>query len=63
MTNSKSFSNFGGDSGGSGYQNGGGGGVPNFQSAEFKAQKEDFFSRKQMENASRRDDLPPSQVI
>ena len=48
-----------GVSGGGGYQ--GGGGVPDFQSAEFKAQKEDFFSKKQSENAMRRDDLPPSQ--
>jgi ADP-ribosylation factor GTPase-activating protein 1 len=30
-------------------------------SGEFKAQKEDFFSRKQAENAGKRDDLPPSQ--
>merc|ERR1719167_1372557 len=44
--------------GGSGYQ---GGPVPDFKSAEFKAQKEDFFSKKQAENAMRRDDLPPSQ--
>jgi len=48
-----------GEAGGGGYQ--GGGGVPNFHSAEFKAQKEDFFSKKQSENAMRRDDLPPSQ--
>jgi len=47
------------EAGGGGYQ--GGGGVPNFHSAEFKAQKEDFFSKKQSENAMRRDDLPPSQ--
>ncbi len=47
LSSSQSFSNFGG------YQNGGGGGVPNFNSREFKAQKEDFFSRKQMENSSR----------
>lgn len=48
-----------GEAGGGGYQ--GGGGAPNFNSAEFKAQKEDFFSKKQSENAMRRDDLPPSQ--
>ena len=47
------------EAGGGGYQ--GGGGVPNFHSAEFKAQKEDFFSKKQSENSMRRDDLPPSQ--
>merc|ERR1719466_275873 len=35
--------------------------VPDFKSAEFKAQKEDFFGKKQAENAMRRDDLPPSQ--
>jgi len=43
--------------GGGGYQSG----APDFKSAEFKAQKEDFFSKKQNENAMRRDDLPPSQ--
>ena len=42
---------------GGGYQSG----VPDFKSTEFKAQKEDFFSKKQNENAMRRDDLPPSQ--
>ena len=31
------------------------------QTREFKAAKEDFFDRKQAENAMRRDDLPPSQ--
>jgi len=40
-----------------GYQSG----PPNIASAEFKAQKEDFFGRKQAENAMRREDLPPSQ--
>lgn len=61
MSSSQSFSGFGGNNDhGSSYQNGGGGGV-NFNSSEFKAQKEDFFSRKQQENAGRRDDLPPSQ--
>jgi len=43
--------------GGGGYQSG----PPNIASAEFKAQKEDFFGRKQAENAMRREDLPPSQ--
>jgi hypothetical protein len=40
---------------GGGYQNGGGaaGGGVDFASSEFKSQKEDFFSRKQCENASR----------
>jgi len=45
------------DSGSSGYQ----GGAPDLNSARFKAQKEDFFGRKQQENASKRDDVPPSQ--
>ncbi|XP_059089122.1 ADP-ribosylation factor GTPase-activating protein 1-like isoform X1 [Tigriopus californicus] len=53
---SQSCSNFQSSSSGGGYQNG-----SDFNSPEFKAQKEDFFSRKQNENASRRDDLPPSQ--
>lgn len=45
------------------YQDGGNytGGYQNFNTHEFKAQKEDFFSRKQMENASRPEDLPPNQ--
>ena len=51
-------------SGMSDYSSGGGyqsEGMPDFKSDEFKAQKEDFFSRKQNENAMRRADLPPSQ--
>ena len=36
--------------GGNSYQNG-----PDFNSTEFKAQKEDFFSKKQTENAMRRE--------
>jgi len=40
-----------------GYQNG----MPNINSAEFKNEKEAFFSRVQNENANRRDDIPPSQ--
>jgi len=51
-------------SGMSDYSSGGGyqsGGAPDFNSHEFKSQKEDFFSRKQTENAMRREDLPPSQ--
>ena len=46
-----------GGGGGGGYQSG----PPDLASAEFKAQKEDFFGRKQAENAMRREDLPPSQ--
>lgn len=47
----------------SSYQDGGNytGGYQNFNTQEFKAQKEDFFSRKQMENASRPETLPPNQ--
>lgn len=47
----------------SSYQDGGNytGGYQNFNTQEFKSQKEDFFSRKQMENASRPDTLPPNQ--
>ena len=38
----------------SGYQGGyQGGGAPDLNSREFKAQKEDFFGRKQHENAMR----------
>lgn len=47
-----------------GYQNGGGyqdTGYQQFQTAEFKSQKEEFFSRKQEENASRPENLPPNQ--
>ncbi len=43
----------GGGGGGGGYQNGGGAAQINFNSSEFRAQKEDLFSRKQMENSSR----------
>uniref|UniRef100_A0A8D8TLW6 ADP-ribosylation factor GTPase-activating protein 1 n=1 Tax=Cacopsylla melanoneura TaxID=428564 RepID=A0A8D8TLW6_9HEMI len=46
-------------SGGGGYQSGGGGGMAN--STSFQNEKEAFFSRKQAENASRPDHLPPSQ--
>ena len=49
MSGSQSCTNFGsGGSNGSGYQNG-----VDFNSASFKAQKEDFFGRKQAENDSR----------
>lgn len=45
------------------YQDGGNytGGYQNFNTTEFKAQKEDFFSRKQLENATRPENLPPNQ--
>ncbi|XP_059609193.1 ADP-ribosylation factor GTPase-activating protein 1 isoform X2 [Phlebotomus argentipes] len=49
-------------SSGGGYQDGGGGGgYQNFNSQEFRDQKESFFSKKQQENASRPDHLPPNQ--
>ncbi|XP_055619039.1 ADP-ribosylation factor GTPase-activating protein 1 isoform X2 [Toxorhynchites rutilus septentrionalis] len=47
-----------------GYQNGGGYqdmSYQQFSSPEFKNQKEEFFSRKQEENASRPENLPPNQ--
>ncbi|XP_065090488.1 ADP-ribosylation factor GTPase-activating protein 1 [Ochlerotatus camptorhynchus] len=47
-----------------GYQNGGGyqdTGYQQFQTAEFKSQKDEFFNRKQEENASRPENLPPNQ--
>lgn len=47
-----------------GYQNGGGyqdTGYQQFNTAEFKSQKEEFFSRKQEENAARPENLPPNQ--
>lgn len=43
-----------------GYQ-GGGGGPPDINSRQFKAQKDEFFGRKQQENASKPENLPPSQ--
>ena len=49
--------------GGGGRGGGGGGGGENYTRAELErsaAGKDDFFARKQAENASRRDDLPPS---
>ncbi|XP_053672105.1 ADP-ribosylation factor GTPase-activating protein 1 isoform X2 [Anopheles nili] len=61
MTHSRSSGSMGG------YQNGGdsyyqdGGSYQQYQTPEFKAQKEDFFSRKQEENASRPENLPPNQ--
>ncbi|XP_058790649.1 ADP-ribosylation factor GTPase-activating protein 1 isoform X2 [Phymastichus coffea] len=50
---SSSYQNNSGSS--SSYQN------HNFNTPEFKSQTEDFFTRKQNENASRPDHLPPSQ--
>lgn len=54
-TNATGYS---GNGSGGGYQNGGGayneaGGYQQFQTQEFKDQKEEFFNRRQMENASR----------
>ncbi|KAL1516879.1 hypothetical protein ABEB36_000717 [Hypothenemus hampei] len=37
------------------------GGYQNYNSQDFKDQKDLFFARKQAENANKRDDLPPSQ--
>jgi len=61
MKSSKSFTSgvdtgYTGEVGGS-YQSG----MPDINSREFKHQKEDYFSRKQQENAMKRDDIPPSQ--
>ncbi|CAG0891760.1 unnamed protein product [Cyprideis torosa] len=51
-----------GGTGSGGYQSGGAvGGSEYYNSAEFKSQTEDYFARKQQENASRPADLPPSQ--
>ncbi|XP_041768956.1 ADP-ribosylation factor GTPase-activating protein 1 isoform X2 [Anopheles merus] len=70
MTHSRSSGSMGGGSGAGGnggYQNGGdnyyqdGGSYQQYQTPEFKAQKEDFFSRKQEENAARPENLPPNQ--
>lgn len=63
MLHSKSTGSIQNQSNSSSYQDGGNytGGYQNFNSQEFKAQKEDFFSKKQMENASRPDTLPPNQ--
>lgn len=50
--------------GGGGYQNGGGYqdmSYQQFNTTEFKSQKEEFFSRRQEENASRPENLPPNQ--
>uniref|UniRef100_A0A6B2E533 Putative arf gtpase-activating protein n=1 Tax=Phlebotomus kandelakii TaxID=1109342 RepID=A0A6B2E533_9DIPT len=53
-----------GNSGYDSYNSGGGyqeGGYQNFNSQEFKDQKESFFNKKQQENATRPDYLPPNQ--
>lgn len=51
-----------GEAGGGGYQGGAADQTGAFHmTKEFKAQKEDFFGKKQAENASRREDLAPSQ--
>lgn len=52
-SNSNSYSTYNSES----YQ----GGYQNYNSADFRDQKEQFFAKKQAENANRRDDLPPSQ--
>lgn len=57
ITSSQSFTSGASGSQSNGYQNG----PPEFASKEFKAQKEDFFSKKQVENSMRREDLAPSQ--
>jgi len=62
MSKSKTYSenmSSGGNGEFNSYQNGGD--IPDFNSSEFKREKEDFFGRIQRENANRRDDLPPSQ--
>lgn len=57
-------SGYSGSSGTGGYQNGGGyqdTSYQQFNTTEFKSQKEEFFSRRQEENASRPENLPPNQ--
>lgn len=61
---SGSFNSSGYSSSSGGYQNGGGqqeAGYQQFNTTEFKTQKEEFFCRKQEENASRPENLPPNQ--
>lgn len=63
-TGSMQSSGYSSSSSTGGYQNGGGyqdTGYQQFNTAEFKSQKEEFFSRKQEENASRPENLPPNQ--
>ncbi|KAF5302675.1 hypothetical protein FQA39_LY10171 [Lamprigera yunnana] len=52
-TNSSSYQSYDGYQNGSAHQN--------YNSVEFRDQKQAFFDRIQAENASRRNDLPPSQ--
>jgi len=62
MSKSKTYSDnisSGGGGGYNSYQNGGD--IPDLNSVEFKREKEDFFDRIQRDNATRRDDVPPSQ--
>lgn len=49
----------GGDLGYMSYNNGGG--YQNYNTQEFKDEKEAFFNKKQQENSNRPDDLPPNQ--
>ncbi|XP_064624951.1 ADP-ribosylation factor GTPase-activating protein 1-like isoform X2 [Lineus longissimus] len=65
---SNSATGIGSDGGGyNSYQSGGGGGssgiqqVPGYTKDQIDSHKEDFFSKRMTENASRPDDLPPSQ--
>lgn len=53
MNSMQSSAYQGGNGGGGGYQDGGDGGYQQFNTQEFKDQKEEFFSRRQMENNSR----------
>lgn len=64
LSHSRSSGSVQSSGGGGGYQNGGGyqdTGYQQFNTPEFKSQKEEFFSRRQEENASRPDNLPPNQ--
>ncbi|XP_026845234.1 ADP-ribosylation factor GTPase-activating protein 1 isoform X1 [Drosophila persimilis] len=63
---SQSHASATGYGGSDGYQNGGGSygdapGYQQYQTQEFRDQKEEFFSKRQVENASRPENLPPSQ--
>lgn len=63
-TGSMQSSGYSSSSSTGGYQNGGGyqdTGYQQFNTPEFKSQKEEFFCRKQEENASRPENLPPNQ--
>ncbi|EDW40327.1 GL24958 [Drosophila persimilis] len=61
---SQSHASATGYGGSDGYQNGGGSygdapGYQQYQTQEFRDQKEEFFSKRQVENASRPENLPP----